>query len=535
MARTVMRAIGALMGVAMLAALGAAPAGAVTGTLAIGVPPDPIRLTPTAVTFSGSVDEPAFLNATSNLGFECEHSPSQYGVQLVPKAGQLVGPGPFSVSVPVLIGSTRPFPTRDHFCGWLTSVTESGFSGPVIAAVELEPSLRRPVASVAVAQTPMEKDVPGTVTVSGSVDAPRRLDVLLGGYCVGEDEEPERGAGVDSAAHDDIPRLTPRDGVTVGPGAFSVALPWTPGTANAPDAYCVYLSAPGELGFPETKVMELIDWALPRITVRSPADGASGRTLNPRFLWEPSGSRRNPPAADAVELWRVEGDQLLPLAQISGTRWRVLSQHARRYLGRIAGGGGRTDDVAFIYPGSLKLIDGFSPGTYEWRVTRAGHQPSQPRRFTVEPVPLRRLKVKQGWYSGDSSARPFAFRLDVKGVPFSTYRREWRVAGGRWSATEWRTRQWGDTTDLIWTSCNRAGGIVDWRLYARDALGTIRTREGRFYNVRRADCARMRRDEATNRRYRRACRSIGGRAIQRRDGWICRTPPGTPPRQVPGF
>lgn len=520
---TMLRLLGALAAaVALLAAI-ATGATAATGTLAVTVPPDVLKLAPQPVNISGTLDTLGRVYVRSTWSDSCPDNPSSaVGEPLVAVDGQAVGPGPFSIDVTHLFGYSRS-DLVDVVCVWLEPDI-----GPVAARAHLRVALRRPAVTAAVSVPPIESGVPTEITVTGSSEAPRQLNVYLDAYCDRDEDDHER----------ESVRLTPEGGITVGPGPFSVLLPWTPtGRHGSAWVLCTFLSSPHARLRPDARPAIDVEWALPRVAVTSPADGESGQLLNPRIAWELP--KRQPVGEYVVTITRIEGDRRIPLLRMTTERWRALSRTSGAFVGLDRSKA--TSAIARVEGSSLRLRSGFWPGTYEWTVSRDGHAASHPRRFVVEPRPIDRLTVKATRSAGDASEMPVYLKLDVRTGVHAEYVRASRVAGGRWQRVGGRIGPSG-TVDWAPGSCRRPGGRIEWKVVVRDALGTDREQSGSVPNASRATCARLKRREAAEKRrydamiarYTRNCKAVGGRVVTKGRYLHCRSASGRELR-VSGF
>lgn len=343
---------------------------------------------------------------------------------------------------------------------------------------------------------------------------------------------------------------TAAGGNPVGPGPFTVSIPWTPPTSMdyAPATLCAFLFPVGRLIEHEAEASfrlaykpPVVPPPLPRIvTLLGPPDGASGHGLNPRLSWRRAESRRRYPVEeDVVTITRIEGETRIPLLRLTTERWSALSRRVGEFadLPRSR----RTSEIAHVDGSSLRLRKPFWPGTYEWTVARAEHDETPPRRFVVTAPPLERLTVKTTRVAGQSSAQPLLVKLEVRtGTPFQ-YLRAGRVPGGRWQKVGgWTYRS--RIVDWIATSCRRPGSRVEWRVHVRDAHGTDRRQSGTVANVTGAECRRLKRREAAEKRrydamiarYTRNCKAIGGRVVTKGRFLHCRSASGRELR-VPGF
>lgn len=545
--RAARRVLPLLLSLAGLAGSLPASADAATGTVAISVPPDLIRLSPATITFSGTIDVPGRLLARAGGGACPFNQLSPGGPELLPEDGLPVGPGPFSVDVTHLFGE-RMVTSSDILCA---SLLADGSTSNV-AFAQLDVSLRRPATSFAIDVPKLDVGVPATITVSGSSEAQRLLDVYY-----------TNGCPATAADGDDVygtVRMTAAGGVPVGPGPFSVAFSLTPTVRWSPQRICAFLSPPTWRTLPDGKASVAVRWSLPHVVLTSPADGAHGELLNPRFAWDPAEDVRDHPVSDdAVEFWRIEGDRRIPLLWMTTRRWRALSPEAARYMKQE--GTGETDEMAYLDGSSFKLVGGFWPGTYEWSVTRAGHDSPPPRRFVVEAKPLREMRLTVKPQRGLTSQRPLFAQIDARTVPFVIYRRDYRIAGGPWRTAWWRSERSATTHDVIQGTCRQPGGRIAWRFTARDAAGTTLTRSGNFPNASVAFCARLKSEEAGRRReaarrraererrereqarrlaeqqvarFKRNCRAIGGTPVLVEGRWYCRADGGGL-LLVPGF
>lgn len=518
-----LRLVGALAAAVALLAACATGAGAATGTLAVNVPPDPLKLAPQPVNISGTLDAPGRLYVRSTWHDSCEEDPGYaVGEPLVAVDGLPVGPGPFSIDVTHLFGYSRS-DLVDVICAWLDPDV-----GPIAAQVLQRVTLRRPAVTAAVSVPPIESGVPTEVKVTGASEAPRQLRVYLDAYCDKDESEHER----------ESVRLTPEGGIAVGPGPFAVALPWTPtGKHGSEWVLCTFLSSPRARLTPDARPVTDVEWALPRVIATSPADGESGARLNPRFAWEVP--KRQPVAEYVVTITRIEGDRRIPLLRMTTERWRALSRTAGAYVALDRSP--RTSAIARVDGGSLRLSHGFWPGTYEWTVSREGHAASHPRRFVVEAKPIERLTVKATRRAGGNSDVPVIIRLAVRTGAHAEYARAYRVAGGSWKRESWRVGPDG-AIDWLIGGCRQPGGRIEWRLSARDALGTVHEQSGSAPNASRATCAQFKRREAAEKRrydamiarYTRNCKAVGGRVMTKGRFLHCRSASGRELR-VPGF
>ena len=143
--------------------------------------------------------------------------------------------------------------------------------------------------------------------------------------------------------------------------------------------------------------------------------GISGELINPRFTWEPAANtKRYPVKKDAVELWRVEGDQRIPLLRVTPERFQALTSAAWRYVRER--GSGTTSGMASIHGSSIQLVGGFYPGVYEWQVQRNGHDSPPPRRFTVAARPMKKaIRTRVATVAASSSLRAGAARRTTSG------------------------------------------------------------------------------------------------------------------------
>lgn len=539
------RAVAAAVGALVL--WGAAAAGAqAESTVAIGVPADVILHTPVTITVSGTAEVAAELHVITHSACE-PFAPSE--------AGDPLPAGPFTQTRTVTFDGWE-----DKICVW---IDEPDAPWNVHARAAATVRARRAVASLSVTTPPLDPGVPTTVTATGTTDAPRVLDVHFDYYCEDGPSDYRR------AYEPPVNALSPPEGIVVGPGPFSVSVPWTPaGPRGSQVMACAYLSPPGYRVFPDARAMGGGDWALPKLAVSSPADLAEGELLNPRFAWTASDRpRRDPVAADVVEIVRVDGSKRVPLLRIGTKSYRALSSLSWRYL-RIEGKGD-TSDIAVVDGSSFKFAygGGFMPGTYEWRVLRDGWESPPTRTFVVRPKPLSSFRLKVSPERGDSSDSPAFAQVELTSVPFLFIRLHRRLSGSPWRLSEWRS--WSAyQRDVLYGTCRRPGGRIHWRLHVRDAFGTERTRSGSFANASRALCAQLKRREAEERRrdserrradarrraeaerrrrdaerrriqseidrYKRNCRAIGGTPVLIEGYWYCRADAGGT-LDVPGF
>jgi len=495
----------------------------------ISMPADVVLFTPVEVTVRGTAEEPA------ELVFVKRASCDGYGVP-GNLEGEQLEPGPFTRT------QTFTFDTHgyDTICVWLWD--DDRWTSLAKASVTAEP--RKAAASLSISAPQIAPGEPTTITISGTVDVPRVVELRALDAASRCPQWP-----VSWDARDPAPLTVPGE-APVGPGPFTVTIPWTPPASidDAPSTLCAFLFPPGRLIEHEAEASfrlvykpPVVPPPPPRVVeLLGPPDGESGDRLNPRLSWRRAANqRRYPIAQDVVRITRIEGDQRIPVLRMTTERWSAESKQARMFLSLPRSR--RTSEIARVDGSSLRLRSPLWPGTYEWTVARADHDDAPPRRFVVTAPPLERLTVTTRRVAGDSSTLPMHVKLVVRaGTPFS-YARAFRLPGGRWQRSGWRTGA-SSTVDWLATSCRRPGGRVEWAVQVRDAFGAEREQSGTVANVTRAECRRLKRREAEAQRryeamiarYRRNCRAIGGRVVVRGRYLHCRTPGGRELR-VPGF
>lgn len=466
------RLIGAAAAAAAVAAVVPAAAAAEEWQfprLTLDVPPGAIAYAPTTIAVNGYVNEPGTLivRVTGSL---CPDGPATGSVRyrdlraIAPLDGMVVGPGAFSLSASWLPGEFGIGPATMSVCAWV--VRPDGVSEMVSESIGVP--TRRPAATLVVRPSPQaDVGVPATVTVSGSVEVARRLDVY-----------DDRGCGETAAKHKVARRITDESGVAVGPGPFSVTLPWTPAGG---EQLCAFLSPGSELREADATASADVDWVPPTVSLRAPADGARGVELEPRFTWEAAQRQRTSPIhEDVLQLWIVDGRRRIPTLRMTTRSWRGLT----------AKGGGKTSDIAKVSGSSITLRS-LWPGTYEWTVSRADWRTPPRQRFTVVGKRMRGIAMKRRMHTGISSryAAVMDFRANA-GVRFVDFRLSWRRTGERWQHKDERAFD-GRMSASLWTNCRASGGRLQWILAARDSRGTARSRRGSFPNATAAQCARL--------------------------------------------
>lgn len=530
----VRRAVAAAIGALALWAATAAGAQAAS-TIEISMPSDVVLFTPVEVTVSGVAEEAAELIVAHRSSCEWYGVPGNL-------EGEQLAPGPFTRS------QTFTFEGLGYntICAWLWD--EGRWTSLAKTSVTAEP--RKAAVSLAISVPPIALGEPTTVTLSGSVDVPRIVELRPDDFSVLGC--PDWPAAWPSGY---APPLTAPGGTPIGPGPFTVTIPWTPARLppaasdhDNPYGFCAFIYPAGRPTEPEAKTYFRLEYKPPvvppppprYVELLGPPDGASGHGLNPRLSWRrASNTRRYPIEQDVVRITRIEGERRIPLVRMTTERWSALSKEAGRFMALPRPR--QTSEIAVVDGSSLRLRKPSWPGTYEWTVARSEHDETPPRRFVVTAPQLERLSVKTRRVAGESSAQPLHVEFEVTtGTPFQ-YVREARVPGGRWQRVGgWTYRS--RLTDWVGTSCRRPGGRIEWRVHVADSHGVERRQSGTVANVTRAECRRLkrredaarRRNEAMVRRYKRNCESIGGRFLIKGRYLHCRSPSGRELR-VPGF
>lgn len=502
-------------------------------TVEISMPTDVVLFTPVEVTVRGHAEEAAELIVYKHA--HCDMGPSRW-------EGEQLQPGPFSRT------QTFTFDSQSYgtICVWLWDEDRS--TSLAKASVRTEP--RKAAASLSISVPPIRLGEPTTVTLSGSVEVQRIVELRPDDYSV-------LGCPTWPAAWPSgyAPPLTAPGGTPIGPGPFTVEIPWTPARLppamsdfEDPYGFCAFIYPAGHPTEPEAQTYFRLDYKPPVVPpppprvveLLGPPDGASGHGLNPRLSWRrASNTRRYPIEQDVVRITRIEGEKRIPLVRLTTERWSALSKQAGEFMWLPRSR--QTSELATVDGSSLRLRVPLWPGTYEWTVARSEYDETPPRRFVVTAPQLERLTVKTKRVAGEHSTAPMSVRLDVStGTPFE-YLRESRVPGGRWEKTGgWTYRS--RVADGIDANCRVPGGRIEWRVRVRDSHGIERSQSGTVANVTRAECRRLkrredaarRRNEAMVRRYKRGCASIGGRFSIKGRYLHCRSASGRELR-VPGF
>ncbi len=471
MGRTGRRLAGAMAAAAAAVALAPGVATAEewrVPTLTLDAPLNTIAYAPAPVYVSGWVNSPSTLYVRVS-DYICPDPPGTPDFDRTPTKpvpgldGAVVGPGAFSLNAAFLPGSAIGV---NSICAWAIRATD----GHSVADDGLTVRSRRATASVTIApqRELADFDVPNTVTVTGSAEVPRRLDLHYGDSCEETTAASWRGTR----------RITGEEGVAVGPGPFSVTLPWTPDDG---EKLCAYVSPQTALNAPDATASATIEWVPPTVWLESPADGVRLLEQSPRLRWAAGLPRRYwPISEDVLTLTLVDGRKRIPALRATTRTYRApTDRHS-----------GRTSEIASVSGSSIRFKT-LWPGTYEWTVAREEWRTPPAQRFTIVGKQMRRIAMTTRMRHGISSR--YAAVMDFSanaGVRFVDYRLSWRSPGARWQYVDERHFD-GRMRGSLWSGCKRPGGRTQWQLVGRDSRGTIKSRKGSFANPSASLCAQL--------------------------------------------